>query len=95
MKILGWLFGYIKPNKIFFIIALFCMIITAGLEVTIPYLTKTAVDNYIYPSWAKTEKPYNDIDKLGSSYSGGIIKLNDNEVLVDMSLLKGIDKTNF
>ena len=95
LKILGWLFGYIKPNRIFFIIALFCMVITAGLEVTIPYLTKTAVDNYIYPSWAKTEKPYKEIDKLHSSYAGGIIKLNDNEVLVDMSQLKSIDKTNF
>ncbi len=89
------MFGYIKPNRIFFILALICMVITAVLEVSIPYLTKTAVDNYIYPSWAKTEKPYKDIDKLHSSYSDGIIKLNDNEVLVDMSVLKSIDKTNF
>ena len=95
LKILRWLFGYIKPNRIFFILALICMVITAVLEVSIPYLTKTAVDNYIYPSWAKTEKPYKDIDKLHSSYSDGIIKLNDNEVLVDMSVLKSIDKTNF
>ena len=95
IKILKWLFGYIKPNRVYFIIALFCMVITAGLEVTIPYLTKTAVDNYIYPSWEKTEKPYDGIDKLRSSYSEGIIKLNDNEVLVDMSLLDGVEKTNF
>ena len=95
IKILKWLFGYIKPNRVYFIIALFCMVITAGLEVTIPYLTKTAVDNYIYPSWEKTEKPYDGIDKLRSSYSEGIIKLNDNEVLVDMSLLDNIKKTNF
>ena len=95
IKILKWLFGYIKPNRVYFIIALFCMVITAGLEVSIPYLTKTAVDNYIYPTWEKTEKPYGDIDKLHSSYSEGIIKLNDNEVLVDMSLLDSVEKTNF
>jgi len=95
LKILRWLFGYIKPNRMFFLLALICMVITAGFEVSIPYLTKTAVDNYIYPSWAKTEKPYSDINKLHSSYSEGIVKLNDNEVLVDMSLLKSIDKTNF
>ncbi len=95
LKIIRWLFGYIKPNRIFFILALICMVITAVLEVSIPYLTKTAVDNYIYPSWAKTEKPYKEINKLRSSYKGGIIKLNDNEVLVDMSVLKSIDKTNF
>ncbi len=95
IKILKWLFGYIKPNRIYFIFALICMVITAGLEVAIPYLTKTAVDNYIYPSWAKTEKPYKEIDTLHSSYAEGIIKLNDNEVLVDMSLLNSIDKTNF
>jgi len=71
------------------------MVITAVFEVSIPYLTKTAVDSYIYPSWAKTEKPYKDIQKLHSSYADGIIKLNDNEVLVDMSVLKSIDKTNF
>jgi ABC-type multidrug transport system fused ATPase/permease subunit len=71
------------------------MVITAVFEVSIPYLTKTAVDNYIYPSWAKTEKAYKDIENLHSSYSDGIIKLNDNEVLVDMSVLKSIDKTNF
>jgi ABC-type multidrug transport system fused ATPase/permease subunit len=95
LKILRWLLGYIKPNRIFFILALICMVITAVLEVSIPYLTKTAVDNYIYPSWAKTVKPYKGIDKLRSSYSEGIVILNDKEVLVDMSVLKGIDKTNF
>jgi len=94
IKILKWLFGYIKTNKLFFILALFFMILTAGFEVLIPYLTKTAVDKYIYPSWVMTEKPYNNIERLESEYPGRVINLNNGNYLIDISEIDEIDRTN-
>ena len=94
VKILKWLLGYIKTNKLFFILALLFMILTAGFEVLIPYLTKTAVDKYIYPSWVMTEKPYKNVGTLLSEYPGHIISLNNNRYLIDISEIDDVDRTN-
>jgi ATP-binding cassette subfamily B multidrug efflux pump len=51
LKVIRWLFNFAKPFKKFFVFSLFFMIITAGLELVVPYITKIAVDSYIFPSW--------------------------------------------
>ncbi|MGI9553500.1 MAG: ABC transporter ATP-binding protein [Thermodesulfobacteriota bacterium] len=94
IKILKWLFGYIKTNKLFFILALFFMILTAGFEVLIPYLTKTAVDKYIYPSWVIAEKPGNNVVGLISKYPNYVINIENGNYLIDISELEGIDRTD-
>ena len=94
IKILKWLSGYIKTNKLFFILALIFMVLTAGFEVLIPYLTKTAVDKYIYPSWVMTEKPYKNSSRLLSEYPDYVINLNDGNYLIDISEIDEVDRTN-
>ena len=94
IKITKWLLSFIKPHKAFFILALFLMILTAFLEVLIPYLTKEAVDNYIYPTWVMSDKPVKDIDRYKSKYPGDFIKLRDGNYLIDISKIEDIDRTN-
>lgn len=94
IKILKWLFGYIKTNNLYFILALFFMILTAGFEVLIPYLTKTSVDKYIYPSWVMTEKPYKNVNRLITKYPEYVINLETGNYLIDISEIDEINRTN-
>ena len=55
IKILGWILGFVGKYRIYFALSFVLMIATAALEITVPYLIKTAVDNQIYPTWSKTE----------------------------------------
>ncbi|MGI9534350.1 MAG: ABC transporter ATP-binding protein, partial [Thermodesulfobacteriota bacterium] len=94
IKIIKWLFGYIRKNKLLFILALFFMILTAGFEVLIPYLTKTAVDKYIYPSWVIAEKPDKNIVSLISKYPKYVINIDNGNYLIDISEIDRIDRTD-
>ncbi len=96
-KIIKWLFSFLGEHKFFFALSLILMILTAGLEISIPYLTKKAVDSYIHPNWAKTSAT-NDSDSkyIGSikqKYSSSIIKLGNKNYLLDLSELKSSEKT--
>ena len=55
IKILGWILGFVGKYQIYFALSFLLMTATAALEITVPYLIKTAVDNQIYPTWSKTE----------------------------------------
>lgn len=94
VKVLKWLFGFIGPHKRFFILSLLLMILTAVLEISIPYLTKTAVDNYIYPSWSKASVSKKDPTLLKTKYKNSIINLNDGTYLIDLSKFGSTDKTD-
>ena len=96
-KIIKWLFGFLGEYKLYFTLSLVLMIFTAGLEISIPYLTKKAVDSYIHPSWAKTEaknsSESNYLNSIRNKYSSSIINLENRNYLIDLSKLKSSEKT--
>jgi ATP-binding cassette subfamily B multidrug efflux pump len=99
LKVIRWLFNFAKPFKKFFVFSLFFMIITAGLELVVPYITKIAVDSYIFPSWREATFSDQQRDKefeklLKEKYPTSIIKLDKNRYLVDLSRVSAAEKNN-
>lgn len=97
IKILKWLFNLALPYKKFMGLSLLFMIFTAVLELLVPYITKVAVDSYIFPSWR--EARFVDQDKgfekrLKEKYSSSIIPLDNASYLIDLSKIEKEDKTN-
>ncbi|MGH7884139.1 MAG: ABC transporter ATP-binding protein [Thermodesulfobacteriota bacterium] len=94
LKINRWLLGFLNERKLYFSLSLILMIVTAGLEISIPYLTKKAVDSYIYPSWGKTARNNFSKIKFADSVKGlSIINLDDGTYLINLSGIKSKDKT--
>ena len=94
IKILKWLFGYLKPHRISFMLALVFMISVAFLEVLIPYLTKTAVDDYIYSPWTLIKKEVVSSDNFVKKYKNEIIKTNDGKYLINLSQIDSTDRVD-
>ncbi len=53
-KMLSWLFGFIRRRSSFLAASLVLMTLTASLEISLPYIARSAVDNYISLSWTRT-----------------------------------------
>jgi len=99
VKIVKWLFSFALPYKRFMILSLLFMILTAGLELLVPYITKIAVDRYISPSWRKASFSRVDKDKrlenrLRERYQSSVIPLDKGSFLVDLSKVDKEDKIN-
>ena len=99
VKIIRWLLGFAVPYKKFMVLSLLFMVLTAGLELVVPYLTKIAVDSYIFPSWrvarfsdGQADKEFED--KLKKRYPESVIRLSDHSYLVDTSKVGREDNTN-
>ena len=81
------------------VVALILMILSAFLELAVPYITKIAVDKYIYPSWGIANFKDNERDKrfeqsIRDKYASLVIPLGGNSYLIDMSGLGNADRTN-
>jgi len=99
IKVIKWLFDFAQPYRRFFAFSLVFMIITAGLELLVPYVTKIAVDSYIFPSWR--EATFSDEEKdrrfekqLKEKYPSSIIELNKDKYLIDLSAVSSEEKHN-
>ncbi len=98
-KIIKWLFGFTGPYRTFMTLALIFMLVTAALELTIPYIAKLAVDKYIYPSWRIATLPDNESDKklvsgIKGKYPSLVVVLGDGSFLIDMSEIDNTDRHN-
>lgn len=98
-KIIKWLFGFTGPYRTFMALALIFMLVTAVLELTIPYIAKLAVDKYIYPSWRIATLPDNESDKklvsgIKGKYPSLVVVLGDGSFLIDMSEIDNTDRHN-
>lgn len=99
IRIIKWLLTFAYPYKTLLVVSLVFMLIIAGLEVLIPYLTKVAVDNYIYPTWREvtfSDKPKDKIfeKKLNEEYPSYFIPINVDSYLINLSKIKLEDKIN-
>jgi ATP-binding cassette subfamily B protein/subfamily B ATP-binding cassette protein MsbA len=97
IKIIKWLFSFTLPYRKFMAFSLVFMLITAGLELLIPYLTKIAVDSYIFLSWrkAKFQSKDEEFEKLiREKYPSSIILLSNGSYLIDLSKVEKKDRVN-
>ena len=70
---------YAYPHRHLFIITAILLLITTVFQVITPYITKTAIDKHIVPSYVKVNK-----EKVGKIRVEGI-SLNDDLILINMS----------
>lgn len=92
LKILGWILGFLGKYRGYFALSLLLMIATAALEITIPYLIKVAVDDYIYPTWSKAERGEETERMLLGLEGESVLALTDGGFLVDFSKLSSSEK---
>ena len=92
IKILGWILGFVGKYRIYFALSFLLMTATAALEITVPYLIKTAVDNQIYPTWSKTESGQQTDQTLLGLGEEATLALPDGGLLVDFSKLSSSEK---
>jgi ATP-binding cassette subfamily B protein/subfamily B ATP-binding cassette protein MsbA len=97
LAVVRWLVGFVKPYRTFMLLALFLMTAAAALELAIPYLTKLAVDRFIYPSWRiatfgsrnRTLKEH-----VERRYPGVLVMIGEDEFLIDIGRVGRTDRTN-
>ena len=103
LKIIKWLYGFSGPYRKYLFLSLALMLMTAALELAVPYIAKVAVDKYIYPSWRVAsfegdagKKPGAEEleSKLLALDPSLVIKLGADSYLVDMSGLGNEDRSN-
>lgn len=99
LKILKWLYSYTGPYRTFMYLALVFMIITAALELTVPYIAKVAVDKYIYPSWRIADLKDKESDRkivldIKDKFPRLVIPIDQNSYLIDMSEIDNEDRHN-
>ena len=92
IKILGWILGFTGKYRVYFALSFLLMTATAALEITVPYLIKTAVDNQIYPTWSKTESGQQTERLLLGLGEETTLSLPDGGFLVDFSKLSSSEK---
>ncbi len=99
IKIIKWLFEFARPWRVLLALSLLFMIATAGLELLVPYITKIAVDKYIYPSWRVVE--FDDDAKgkeissdINARYPGLVLSMGGGKYLIDLSELSSVDRNN-
>ena len=92
LKILGWIMGFLGKYRGYFALSLLLMMATAALEITVPYLIKIAVDDYIYPTWNKAEEGIEAERALSGLGAKSTLALADGGFLVDFSKLSSSEK---
>ena len=92
LKILRWILGFLGKYRGHFAVALILMIAAAALEITVPYLIKVAVDDYIYPTWSKAEGGEQTRQALSGLGGESTLVLVDGGFLVDFSKLSSSEK---
>ena len=92
LKILGWILGFLGKYRGYFTLSLLLMIATAALEITVPYLIKVAVDDYIYPTWSRAEGGAETERAFSGLGAESALALADGGFLVDFSKLSSSEK---
>jgi len=79
IRVIKWLFGFARHYRGLMVLSLIFMLITAAIELLVPYITKIAVDKYIFLPWMEVRFSSNEgleksIKEKYSSGSGVVIK---------------------
>jgi len=97
IKIIRWLFNFALPYKKFLVLSLVFIFLTAALELLVPYITKVAVDSYIFPSWRKARFDGHNREfekQLKEKYASSFFQLDGDSYLIELSKIQKEDKTD-
>ncbi|MGQ0792776.1 MAG: ABC transporter ATP-binding protein [Deltaproteobacteria bacterium] len=97
IKIILWLRAFAKPYAGFMTLSFIFMIITAAMELSVPYITKVAVDGYVHPRWREARFPSDAASfeaRLRRDYPPFIVNLGEGAALIDISAIETEDKTD-
>ncbi|MEM4409606.1 MAG: ABC transporter ATP-binding protein [Candidatus Caldarchaeum sp.] len=97
LAVVKWLLGFVKPYQTFVLLALFLMTAAAGLELAIPYLTKLAVDRFIYPPWRLAtfdERNSALKEHVEKKYPGALLSLGEGRFLINIGMVGRTDRAN-
>lgn len=100
IKVIKWLLRFARQYRRLMVLSLIFMLITAAIELLIPYITKTAVDTYIFPAWREAKfSDKNDKferlieEKYSSSGSRVVIKEGEFKREVVLGTFRGTQGT--
>jgi len=85
------LLTYIKPYKFLFLLAAIITLFTAIFDISLPYITKIAIDQCLIPSYAELKFSGKDPffeDSIRERYKEYFHPLKENVYLIDLSILK-------
>ncbi|MCK4352598.1 ABC transporter ATP-binding protein [candidate division WOR-3 bacterium] len=92
IRLLRRLITYLKPYKLLIIGAALLSLIGIGLQLTLPYLTKIAIDEYIIPVYYKFTPPSPaQVSEMEKIIGKPLLKLNENTWLLHSADIKKID----
>lgn len=92
-----WLIRFGLPYKGFMALALIFMMTTAGLELSVPYILKIAVDSYISPPWRVaefTEESSAREERIKREHPSSMIPLGSHRYLLSLTNLDRKDSAD-
>lgn len=87
-RIMGRLLGYVRPYRRLLLFAAFFLLLNTALDLSLPYIVKTAIDHYIVPRFA----PLQDPNAVPPSYRGPVLPLRGDTVLIELTRLSRGDR---
>jgi len=88
------LLHYVRPHRHLIFLAMFFMLVTAGVELLIPYITKQAIDNYLaklYQIYSAPEAVCTELTELAEDTTDFIPVSGDTLLLVRKAALDRMD----
>ncbi len=97
VKLFKRLLNYIKPYKFLFLLGVIITLFTAIFDISLPYITKMAIDQCLVPPYAKMEfsgKNSSFENYFSEKYGKYLNPLKKDTYLIDLSLVKESDKVD-
>jgi len=89
------LLRYLKPYKLLLVICVILLILTTIFSISLPYITRLAIDGYVVPSHVKVEFSGKDLlfeEAVKKEYAQNLLHLTDETYLVDLSKIRKEDR---
>jgi len=97
LKLLKRLLNYVKPYKLLFLLATIITVCTAIFDISLPYITKMAIDQCLVPSYAELELSGKNLlfeDFIKERYQEYLRPLREDVYLIDLSRVKKEDRVD-
>jgi ATP-binding cassette subfamily B protein/subfamily B ATP-binding cassette protein MsbA len=94
-RLLRELLRYLKPYKFLLVICVILLIATTIFSISLPYITRLAIDRYVVPSHVKLELSGKDLrleEAVKKKYTQDLLHLTDETYLVDLSKMEKEDR---
>lgn len=94
-RLLGKLLRYLRPYKLVLVICIILLIVTTIFSISLPYITRLAIDRYVVPSHVELELSGKNVSfekAIKEKYSHNLLPITDETYLVDLSKMVKEDR---